>query len=65
MRSFAAALFLVSLAGAGARAEHRPAPGDAAPSLSLPSTANKTIRLSDFKGKTVVVAFFPRAFTGG
>jgi peroxiredoxin len=40
--------------------------GDMAPDFTLPSTAGKPIKLSDFRGKnTVVVAFFPAAFTGG
>ena len=41
------------------------APGDAAPSFELPGTDGKTHRLSDYQGKTVVLAWFPRAFTGG
>ncbi len=41
--------------------------GDTAPDFSLPNTAGKEpIKLSDFRGKKVVVlAFFPAAFTGG
>jgi peroxiredoxin len=39
--------------------------GDPAPQFTLPSTAGKPISLSDFRGKTVVVGFFPAAFTGG
>jgi hypothetical protein len=41
--------------------------GDTAPDFSLPSTAGKEpIKLSDYRGKkTVVLAFFPAAFTGG
>ena len=40
--------------------------GDMAPDFTLPSTDNKQVKLSDFKGKnTVVLAFFPAAFTGG
>lgn len=39
--------------------------GDAAPAFSLPGTDGKTHRLSDYKGKTVVLAWFPKAFTGG
>ena len=36
-----------------------------APDFSLPGTDGKTHKLSDYKGKTVVLAWFPKAFTGG
>lgn len=40
--------------------------GDKAPDFTLPSTDAKDVKLSDFRGKkSVVVAFFPKAFTGG
>jgi thioredoxin-dependent peroxiredoxin len=40
--------------------------GDAAPDFTLPDTDNKPVKLSDFRGKKVVVlAFFVAAFTGG
>ena len=39
--------------------------GDLAPDFSLPGSDGKTHKLSDYKGKTVVLAWFPRAFTGG
>ena len=40
--------------------------GDEAPAFSLPASSGKTIALSDFKGKKkVVLAFYPKAFTGG
>lgn len=39
--------------------------GDAAPDFKLPGTDGKTHSLSDMKGKTVVLAWFPKAFTGG
>jgi peroxiredoxin Q/BCP len=41
------------------------APGSKAPQFSLESTSGKKISLSDFKGRTVVLAFFVKAFTGG
>jgi thioredoxin-dependent peroxiredoxin len=39
--------------------------GDAAPDFKLQGTDGKTHSLSDLKGKTVVLAWFPKAFTGG
>lgn len=40
--------------------------GQAAPDFTLPDTAGKRIKLSDFKGKkNVVLAFYVLAFTGG
>jgi peroxiredoxin len=40
--------------------------GDEAPDFTLPSTTGQPVKLSDFRGKkTVVLAFFPAAFTGG
>lgn len=40
--------------------------GDMAPDFSLPATTGKTESLSGYKGKkNVVLAFFPKAFTGG
>lgn len=39
--------------------------GEMAPNFSLKGSDGKTHRLSDYKGKTVVLAWFPKAFTGG
>jgi cytochrome oxidase Cu insertion factor (SCO1/SenC/PrrC family) len=39
--------------------------GDPAPPFSLPGSDGKVHKLSDYKGKTVVLAWFPKAFTGG
>jgi len=75
---FAAAL---ALAGSPARAQQpgtpaAPAPaagpkvGDMAPDFELPGAARYgllrgPLRLSDFRGQTVIVAFFPKARTKG
>jgi peroxiredoxin Q/BCP len=40
--------------------------GDAAPAFSLPGSDGKTHSLSDSTGKkAVILAWFPKAFTGG
>jgi cytochrome oxidase Cu insertion factor (SCO1/SenC/PrrC family) len=39
--------------------------GDPAPAFALQGSDGKVHRLSDYKGKTVVLAWFPKAFTGG
>ena len=39
--------------------------GDPAPDFSLRTTAGSTFKLSEQRGKIVVLAFFPAAFTGG
>ena len=39
--------------------------GDKAPNFSLAGSDGKTHKLADFKGRTVVLAWFPKAFTGG
>ena len=39
--------------------------GDRAPNFKLPGSDGKTHSLADYKGKTVVLAWFPKAFTGG
>jgi peroxiredoxin Q/BCP len=39
--------------------------GDQAPDFKLVGSDGKTYSLSELKGKTVVLAWFPKAFTGG
>ncbi len=40
--------------------------GDKAPDFTLPSTSGGSVHIADYLGKsTVVLAFFPAAFTGG
>jgi hypothetical protein len=39
--------------------------GDKAPAFSLPGSDGTTYSLEALKGRTVVLAWFPKAFTGG
>ena len=39
--------------------------GDQAPDFTLQATDGRTYTLSKLRGKTVVLAWFPKAFTGG
>jgi peroxiredoxin Q/BCP len=40
-------------------------PGDKAPDFSLPGSDGRTYRLKDLTGRPIVIAWFPKAFTGG
>lgn len=40
-------------------------PGDKAPAFSLEDQDGKAVKLSDFKGKTVLLYFYPKAGTPG
>jgi peroxiredoxin Q/BCP len=44
---------------------HRPRPGDAAPSFSLPDQNGASRTLEDFRGKPLVLYFYPRDDTPG
>ena len=60
---FALLTLVLAAAAAGGKA---PDVGDPAPPFTLPGSDGKTYRLEDFRGKeAVVVAWFPKAFTGG
>jgi len=54
----------LTLIGGGASAADLKV-GDPAPDFSLVGTDGKTYKLSDLKGKTFVLAWFPKAFTAG
>lgn len=58
------ALLLGALLG-GTAVQAAPAVGDPAPEFSLPGSDGQTWTLSALRGQWVVVAFFPKAFTGG
>ena len=40
-------------------------PGTRAPDFTAETADGKTIRSADFRGKTLVLYFFPKAFTAG
>lgn len=54
------AAFTVSSASIGA-----PEIGDPAPDFSLKGSDGLTHSLAELRGRGVVIAFFPKAFTGG
>lgn len=59
------AVAAVAAVGVGRAAAQPLQVGDQAPGFSLPGTDGKTHHLSDYAGKPVVLAWFPKAFTGG
>jgi thioredoxin-dependent peroxiredoxin len=56
-QALVAAMFLVAAA--------RPEPGQMAPAFTLDSSGGKPVSLRDLRGRSVVVAFFQKAFTSG
>ena len=54
---------VVSLAGVAAAQELKV--GDMAPDFTLKASDGNTYTLSKLRGKTVVLAWFPKAFTAG
>lgn len=70
MRKLVATLAVVGSALVAAVSGQTPATpalkvGDKAPDFSLPGSDGKTHTLSQYKGHYVVLAWFPKAFTGG
>jgi peroxiredoxin Q/BCP len=64
MRTVLVAASLVAAAGV-ALAVGPPAVGAAAPAFTLTSDQGKPTSLADYKGKWVVLYFYPKDFTGG
>ena len=70
----AAGLFAVSisLTGAASADDKKPGVGDKFPDIAVPATqaelvkkGAKELSIKDLKGKYVVIAFYPKALTGG
>jgi peroxiredoxin Q/BCP len=57
-------LAAISVGAVGAWAQELKV-GDVAPDFTLQASDGQTYSLSKLKGKTVVLAWFPKAFTGG
>ena len=60
-----AAVLLLSLASFAADAPAPPAEGTAAPRFTLASQDSPSVSLAQFKGKWVVLYFYPKDFTSG
>jgi peroxiredoxin Q/BCP len=68
MKFFAAFLSILALAAVLAFAADQPAPptaGSPAPAFSLPSQEGAHVSLDQFKGKWVVLYFYPKDYTSG
>src|SRR6204780_4234165 len=68
MRSFALLLMTVAVVALCAVAADQPQPptaGNPAPAFSLPSQEGAQVSLDQFKGKWVVLYFYPKDFTSG
>jgi peroxiredoxin Q/BCP len=59
---FAAGLCVAATGGTGTI---ELAVGDPAPAFALPGSDGSTHQLVDYRGRVVVLAWFPKAFTGG
>src|SRR6266436_704308 len=61
----AAVLAIAAAVGFSSSASNKPAVGVAAPDFTLHSQEGKPVSLHDFKGKWVVLYFYPKDFTTG
>ncbi len=59
------AVLAVAAFGAGGAMAAELAAGDVAPPFELPGSDGNTHTLAQYEGKTVVLAWFLKAFTGG
>ena len=60
-----ATIAAIGLAAAPAARADGPEVGQNAPDFSLPDQTGKVHHLADYRGKTVILAFYPKDFTGG
>jgi len=58
-----AMLLIASMSGQAQ--EGGPTVGDKAPEFQLPGSDGKDHSLIDYRGKPIIIAWFPKAFTGG
>ncbi len=58
-------LAIIGVFGAMSAMARDLAAGDPAPDFALPGSDGHIHRLSAMRGKVVVIAWFPKAFTGG
>jgi len=67
MKTFAlfASLLLIALFAVAAGQPQTPAAGTQAPSFTLPNQEGMQVSLDQFKGKWVVLYFYPKDFTSG
>jgi peroxiredoxin Q/BCP len=64
MKAIIAATILLSALSTG-MAQNLPQAGAIAPAVSLPSNDGRQVSLNDYKGKWVVLYFYPKDFTSG
>lgn len=62
---FLLTLFLAAPAAVAADQQQPPTAGDPAPAFSLPSQEGAQVSLDQFKGKWVVLYFYPKDFSSG
>jgi len=61
--AIAIGLYNVATSDPGPHVELKP--GDPAPDFTMPGSDGRTYRLKELLGRPVVIAWFPKAFTGG
>lgn len=56
---------VLTLVASGTAGAQELSEGDVAPAFALAGSDGQTHRLADYEGRTVVLGWFPKAFTGG